>query len=47
MVSGQTFDAFLKLPAPQRKIIHEVILTFVKVHADADAPDAPDERVKN
>jgi hypothetical protein len=36
----ETFDAFLKLPAPQRKIIREVILTFAKVHADIDAPDA-------
>jgi hypothetical protein len=34
----ETFDAFLKLPAPQRKLIREVILTFAKVH-DA-APDA-------
>ncbi|WP_198674898.1 hypothetical protein [Rhodoferax ferrireducens] len=32
----ETFDAFLKLPAPQRKIIREVILTFAKVHADAE-----------
>jgi transcriptional regulator with XRE-family HTH domain len=32
----ETFDAFLKLPAPQRKIIREVILTFAKVHADSD-----------
>ena len=31
----ETFDAFLKLPAPQRKLIREVILTFAKVHADA------------
>lgn len=31
----ETFDAFLKLPAPQRKIIREVILTFAKVHTDA------------
>lgn len=30
----ETFDAFLKLPAPQRKIIREVILTFAKMHAD-------------
>lgn len=29
----ETFDAFLKLPAPQRKLIREVILTFAKVHA--------------
>ena len=26
----ETFDAFLKLPAPQRKIIREVILAFAK-----------------
>lgn len=36
----ETFEAFLKLPAPQRKVIREVILTFAKVHADTDAPDA-------
>lgn len=35
----ETFDAFLKLPAPQRKIIREVILTFAKVHVSSDAPD--------
>ena len=29
----ETFDAFLQLPAPQRKLIREVILTFAKVHA--------------
>jgi transcriptional regulator with XRE-family HTH domain len=29
----ETFDAFLKLPAPQRKVIREIILTFAKVHA--------------
>ena len=28
----ETFDAFLQLPAPQRKLIREVILTFAKVH---------------
>lgn len=33
----ETFDAFLQLPAPQRKIIREVILTFAKVHADTQA----------
>lgn len=32
-----TFDAFLKLPAPQKMIIREVILTFAKVYADAEA----------
>ena len=37
----ETFDAFLKLPAPQRKIIREVILTFAKVHAVADAQVVP------
>lgn len=34
----ETFDAFLKLPAPQRKLIREVILTFAKVHGEAGAP---------
>lgn len=28
----ETVDAFLQLPAPQRKLIREVILTFAKVH---------------
>ena len=28
----ETFDAFLQLPIPQRKLIREVILTFAKVH---------------
>ena len=28
----ETFDAFLKLPAPQRKVIREVILKFAKVY---------------
>ena len=35
----ETFDAFLQLPAPQRKLIREVILTFAKVH-DTNAPGA-------
>jgi hypothetical protein len=26
------FEAFLKLPVPQRKLLREVILTFAKVH---------------
>lgn len=34
----ETFDAFLKLPAPQRKLIREVILTFAKVHPTTEAP---------
>ena len=29
----ETFDAFLQLPAAQRKILREVILTFAKVNA--------------
>ena len=32
----ETFDAFLQLPAPQRKIIREVILTFMKVYGSGD-----------
>jgi transcriptional regulator with XRE-family HTH domain len=38
----ETFDAFLQLPAPQRKLIREVILTFRQVHrpdgAETDQP---------
>jgi len=30
-----TFDAFLKLPAPQRKLMREIILTFAKVHIES------------
>lgn len=30
----ETFDAFLKLPAPQRRVVREVILTFAKVHGE-------------
>jgi len=33
----ETFDAFLKLPADQRKLIREVILTFAKVHSASGA----------
>ena len=36
----ETFDAFLKLPAPQRKLIREVILTFAKVHGEAAIPES-------
>lgn len=36
----ETFDAFLKLPAPQRKLIREVILTFSKVYSEAEIPEA-------
>lgn len=34
----ETFDAFLQLPAPQRKLIREVILTFARVHGGARQP---------
>lgn len=34
----ETFDAFLQLPAPQRKLIREVILTFAKVHGGEARP---------
>lgn len=36
----ETFDAFLQLPAPQRKLIREVILTFAQAHGVAAAPSA-------
>lgn len=32
------FEAFLKLPIPQRKLIREVILTFAKVQQGGGAP---------
>ena len=34
----ETFDAFLQLPVPQRKLIREVILTFAKANGLEDAP---------
>lgn len=34
----EAFDAFLQLPAPQRKLLHEVILTFAQVHRRTAAP---------
>ena len=36
----ETFEAFLQLPAPQRKVIREVILTFAKAHGVAGGPPA-------
>ena len=33
----EAFDAFLQLPAPQRKLIREVILTFAQVHKAGSA----------
>ena len=37
----ETFDAFLQLPAPQRKLIREVILTFAQVHQNASTDAQP------
>lgn len=34
-VDKETFIAFLALPAPQRKLIREVVLTFAKSHGKA------------
>ena len=34
----ETFEAFLKLPASQRNVIREIILTFAKVHTDSALP---------
>ena len=34
----ETFDVFLQLPAPQRKIVREVIFAFSKAHAAEKAP---------
>ena len=30
------FEAFLKLPVPQRRLVREVILTFAKVHTEGE-----------
>jgi len=35
----ETVDAYLQLPAPQRKVVREVILTFAKVHGGSTPPD--------
>lgn len=32
----EAFDAFLRLPPAQRKVLREVILTFAKAHAHAE-----------
>ena len=34
----ETMEAFLALPAPQRKVVREVILTFARAHAAAADP---------
>lgn len=36
----ETFDAFLRLPAPQRKLIREVIFAFAEVYAPGGAQPA-------
>jgi transcriptional regulator with XRE-family HTH domain len=33
----ETLEAFLSLPAPQRKVVREVILTFARAHAAGPA----------
>lgn len=37
----EIFEAFLKLPVPQRKVVREVILTFAKVHNPLDISTGP------
>ncbi len=37
----ETFTAFLALPAPQRKVVREVILTFSRAHGEAGPPAKP------
>jgi hypothetical protein len=37
----ETIDAFLQLPAPQRKLIREVVLTFARVHGAWEEPVEP------
>lgn len=32
----EVFDAFLRLPAPQRKVVREVILAFAKAYPEAE-----------
>lgn len=32
----EVFDAFLKLPAPQRKLVREVILAFARAYGAGD-----------
>jgi len=39
-----TFDAFLKLPAPQRKVVREVILAFAKAYPEDTTADTSTPR---
>ena len=41
----ETFDAFLKLPAPQRKLIREVIQTFAKVYQEQTQTDTDQPQI--
>ncbi|MDO9402972.1 MAG: XRE family transcriptional regulator [Polaromonas sp.] len=45
-VEREVFDAFLKLPAPQRKIVREVIMAFAQVQASAPG-EAPSGAAKS
>lgn len=40
-VERETLEAFLSLPAPQRKVVREVILTFAKACAQTPAGSGP------
>jgi len=40
-VERETLEAFLSLPAPQRKVVREVILTFAKACAQTPAASGP------
>lgn len=37
----ETFEAFINLPAPQRKVVREVILAFAKAYPAAENNPAP------
>eukprot|EP01037_Dinobryon_pediforme_P019657 gene19657-20112_t len=41
----EAFEAFINLPAPQRKIVKEVIFAFAQV--STNPPAKPDSKVKN
>lgn len=40
----ETFDAFLQLPAPERKVIREVIFAFAKTHGMVSSAAVDGER---
>ena len=39
-IERETVDAYLQLPAPQRLVVREVILTFAKVYKDEEGNSA-------